>query len=44
MGSRVEVETKSNCVVGCSHCATLCESGALLFPTFEEIKRLRRGG
>jgi len=42
-GSRVEVEVKTRCVVGCSHCATLCPEGALSFPTFEEIKRLRRG-
>jgi NAD-dependent dihydropyrimidine dehydrogenase PreA subunit len=42
-GSKVEVETKTNCVVGCSHCGTLCEAQALSFPTFEEIKRMRRG-
>lgn len=42
-GSKVEVAVKTNCVAGCSHCATLCETGALSFPTFEEIKRLRRG-
>ena len=42
-GDKVEVETKTNCVPGCSHCGTLCETKALSFPTFEEIKRLRRG-
>jgi NAD-dependent dihydropyrimidine dehydrogenase PreA subunit len=42
-GEKVEVETKTNCVVGCSHCATLCPAEALSFPSFEEIKRLRRG-
>jgi NAD-dependent dihydropyrimidine dehydrogenase PreA subunit len=42
-GDKVEVETRTNCVVGCSHCGTLCETEALSFPTFEEIKRLRRG-
>ena len=31
-------------LVGCSHCATLCEAEALSFPTFDEIKRMRRGG
>jgi NAD-dependent dihydropyrimidine dehydrogenase PreA subunit len=43
-GDKVEVETKSNCVVGCSHCASLCAAEALSFPSFEEIKRLRREG
>jgi NAD-dependent dihydropyrimidine dehydrogenase PreA subunit len=42
-GGKVEVETKTNCVVGCSHCGGLCPEGALSFPTVEEIKRLRRG-
>ena len=37
--SKVEVEIKTNCVVGCSHCGTLCEAEALSFPTLEEIKR-----
>ncbi len=43
-GSKVEVAAKTNCVPGCSHCATLCQVEALSFPTVDEIKRLRRGG
>ena len=39
----MEIAAKTNCVPGCSHCATLCEAEALSFPTVEEIKRLRRG-
>jgi NAD-dependent dihydropyrimidine dehydrogenase PreA subunit len=42
-GSRVVVAHKTHCVPGCSHCATLCASEAIAFPTLEEIKRLRRG-
>jgi len=42
-GSTVEVVHKTHCVPGCSHCATLCASEAISFPTLEEIKRLRRG-
>ena len=33
---------KLHCVPGCSHCATLCESQAISFPTLEEIKLARR--
>jgi len=42
-GRTVEIAAKTNCVPGCSHCATLCEAEALSFPTVEEIKLLRRG-
>lgn len=41
--SRVVVAHKTNCVPGCSHCATLCETGAISFPTLEDIKRARAG-
>ena len=41
---RVVVAHKTNCVVGCSHCAMLCEVGAISFPTLEDIKRARRQG
>ncbi len=37
------VLVKANCVVGCSHCATLCEPGAISFPTLEDLRRARRG-
>ena len=43
-GERVVVAHRTNCVSGCSHCATLCESQALSFPTLEDIMRARRGG
>jgi NAD-dependent dihydropyrimidine dehydrogenase PreA subunit len=38
----VVVAHKTNCVTGCSHCATLCEAQAISFPTLKEIKRARR--
>jgi NAD-dependent dihydropyrimidine dehydrogenase PreA subunit len=41
--SRVEVAHKTHCVSGCSHCATLCETEAISFPTLDDIRRLRRG-
>ena len=37
------VVAKSSCVVGCSHCATLCEAGAITFPSIEDLRRARRG-
>ncbi len=40
--TRVEVAHKLHCVTGCSHCATLCEAGAISFPTVGDIKRARR--
>jgi NAD-dependent dihydropyrimidine dehydrogenase PreA subunit len=40
--TKVVVAFKGHCVVGCSHCATLCEAAAISFPTLEEIKRARR--
>jgi NAD-dependent dihydropyrimidine dehydrogenase PreA subunit len=43
-GEKVVVAHKTHCVTGCSHCATLCESEALSFPTLEEIRAARRGG
>ena len=30
---RVRVGQRTACVVGCSHCATLCEAGAISFPS-----------
>ena len=42
-GARVVVVHKTHCVPGCSHCATLCEAGAISFPTLEDIKRARAG-
>jgi NAD-dependent dihydropyrimidine dehydrogenase PreA subunit len=41
---KVVVAFKTHCVPGCSHCATLCDAGAISFPMLEEIKRARRGG
>lgn len=40
---KVVVGHKTHCVPGCSHCGTLCPTGAISFPTLEELKRLRRG-
>jgi len=41
---KVIVAHKNDCVAGCSHCATLCEAGAISFPTLEDLRRARRGG
>jgi len=35
------VVAKSACVLGCSHCATLCEAAAISFPTIEDLRRAR---
>ncbi len=32
----VRVDAKASCIEGCSHCAGLCEAGALTFPTLDE--------
>jgi len=40
---KVIVAHKTNCVAGCSHCGTLCETEAIAFPTLEDIRRARRG-
>jgi NAD-dependent dihydropyrimidine dehydrogenase PreA subunit len=37
----VRVVAKTACMEGCSHCATMCESGALSFPTLEELRAAR---
>ncbi len=39
--NKVVVVKKTDCVVGCSHCGTLCEEQAISFPTVEEIRRAR---
>ncbi len=38
---KVRVVAMTNSVPGCSHCATLCEQGAISFPTIEDIRRWR---
>lgn len=43
-GDTLVVAHKDHCVIGCSHCATLCEADALSFPTLEDIKKARREG
>ncbi len=43
-GDVAVVVAKSACVVGCSHCATLCEAAAISFPSLEDLRRARRGG
>ena len=37
----VRVVAKASCMAGCSHCATLCEAGALSFPSLEELRAAR---
>lgn len=38
----VRVVSRSSCMEGCSHCATMCEGGALTFPTLDELRAARR--
>ena len=37
------VAAKLGCIVGCSHYATLCEEGAISFPTIDDLRGARRG-
>lgn len=39
----VQVVKRDGCMPGCSHCATLCEAGALTFPSLDELRASRRG-
>jgi MinD superfamily P-loop ATPase len=34
----VTVDHRGACMAGCSHCATLCEPGALTFPSLDELR------
>jgi NAD-dependent dihydropyrimidine dehydrogenase PreA subunit len=43
-GDTVVVADKAACVPGCSHCATLCEQGAISFPSIEDLRRARATG
>ena len=36
---RVRVVRRTACIVGCSHCAGLCEAGAIAFPSLEELRK-----
>jgi len=38
----VRVVAKDSCMEGCSHCASMCEAGALTFPTLDELRAARR--
>jgi MinD superfamily P-loop ATPase len=38
----VRVVAKSSCMEGCSHCASMCEKGALAFPTLEELRAAKQ--
>ena len=40
----VTVVHRSSCMAGCSHCATLCEPGALTFPSLDELRASRKKG
>jgi MinD superfamily P-loop ATPase len=40
---KVRVTERAACIEGCSHCATLCEAGAISFPTLDDLRRARRG-
>lgn len=39
----VEVAAPFACVVGCSHCTTICPAGAIGFPTEDELLKAIRG-
>ena len=41
---RVRVVQRTACVAGCSHCSTLCEAGALSFPSLDDLRASRRRG
>jgi NAD-dependent dihydropyrimidine dehydrogenase PreA subunit len=41
-GDHVVVAHRGACIAGCSHCATLCEAGALTFPSLEELRARRQ--
>jgi NAD-dependent dihydropyrimidine dehydrogenase PreA subunit len=36
---RVLVAERTSCVVGCSHCASICEAGAIAFPSLEDLRK-----
>jgi NAD-dependent dihydropyrimidine dehydrogenase PreA subunit len=36
---RVRVVQRTACMVGCSQCAGLCEAGALVFPSLEDLRK-----
>ncbi len=38
----VRVVAKGSCIEGCSHCAGMCEAGALSFPTLDELRAAKR--
>ena len=38
----VRVVAKASCIEGCSHCAGMCEAGALTFPTLDELRAAKR--
>ena len=38
---KVWVVQKTACVTGCSHCSTLCEQGAITFPSLDDLRRMR---
>jgi NAD-dependent dihydropyrimidine dehydrogenase PreA subunit len=38
----VRVVAKGSCIAGCSHCAGMCEAGALTFPTLDELRASRQ--
>jgi NAD-dependent dihydropyrimidine dehydrogenase PreA subunit len=44
VADRVRVVAKASCVEGCSHCAGMCEAGALTFPTLDELRAAKRKG
>lgn len=36
---RVLVTERTSCVVGCAHCASLCEAGAIAFPSLADLRK-----
>jgi NAD-dependent dihydropyrimidine dehydrogenase PreA subunit len=42
VGGHVRVVAKASCMEGCSHCAGMCEAGALTFPTLDELRAAKR--
>jgi len=42
LDEHVRVVAKDSCMEGCSQCASMCEAGALTFPTLDELRAAKR--
>ena len=44
VADHVRVVARSSCIEGCSHCAGMCDAGALTFPTLDELRAAKQKG